>query len=44
MVNSVTWKTWHVSPHDSTKVGVNKGVRYTITYAPVSYINATAER
>ena len=27
-------KTWHVSPHDITKGGGNKGRIYTSTYAP----------
>ena len=38
------WKTWHVSPNDSTKGGVNKGIRYTSTYAPGAYRNTTSER
>ena len=27
-------KTWHGSPHAGTKGGGNKGIKYTIKYAP----------
>ena len=30
----VIGKTFHVSPHDRTKAGVNKGISYTSTDAP----------
>ena len=34
MGNVGSWKTWHVSPHASTKVGGNKVRSYTSTYVP----------
>ena len=37
-------KTWHGIPHASTKGGVNKGRRYTSTYAPGAYRNTIAEK
>ena len=37
-------KTWHVSPHASTKGGGNQGRSYTSTYAPGAYRNITSER
>ena len=41
---SGVWKTWHDSPHASTKGGVNKGRIYSSTYAPGAYKNTTSER
>ena len=41
--NSGAGKTWHGSPHASTKVGGNKCRSYTSTYAPRAYRNTTAE-
>ena len=42
-VNSGAWKTLHVIPHASTKVGGNKSRSYNSIYAPRAYINTTAE-
>ena len=41
---SGAWKTWHVSPHDSAKGGINKGGLYTNAYATGTYRNKIAER
>ena len=41
---SVAWKTWHVSPHASTKVGRNKVRSYTNAYAPREYRKNKSER
>ena len=42
-VNSGVWKTLHVIPHTSTKVGGNKIRGYTSAYAPQIDCNKTAE-
>ena len=34
---SGAWKTRHGRPHPGTKGGINKGRRYTSTYAPGAY-------
>ena len=40
---SGAWKTWHVSPHASTKGGRNKRRSYTSTDVPGAYKDKTAE-
>ena len=44
MGNIVSWKTWHGSPHVSTKGGGNKVRIYTSIYVPGKYSNTKAKR
>ena len=41
---SDAWKTCHISPHASTKGGLNKIEGYTSAYAPQTDFNKKSER